>query len=274
MGRITGKNAAIDSLTCLRHWRIDTVGIDTVGACGVSDGAVVRDDEINKDWTGAAIGYGATPPVMPGDYFTFTGSDRNGVGWVSASDGAIVERVRVVCSPATAKFIYYEVYFAASGPITLGAYSASDASTPNPSTSKGRGIAIVGVAGVSEVQEWTLEIDGNNTAPTYTGSSNGWPYRDPGNMDATITWKQLFNAAGNLPTLGSLYEFYLYTTAAAYWDIKWAQVLKLPADYPIEGSNPPRAEYVSADECVAKFSGWENGIQGYIKKPDTTSWWS
>ena len=80
MGFLTGTGAAIDGLTCLRRWRIDSRNLKAKGYCSSSDaGPVIVAG--NDDWTGMANAYGAQPGVLPGALFAFSGSDRNGSGY-------------------------------------------------------------------------------------------------------------------------------------------------------------------------------------------------
>jgi hypothetical protein len=280
MGVITGISAAINGLTCLEQFTIDSSGIDNAVACGDSKGGVVRVDT-NYDWEGVAVGFGHTPPKLPGEVFTFTGSDRAGQGWVSAANGAILDRAKIFCRPDNADAIYHHLKFSGNGSLTPGAYLATSSATPGGISSKERGIKILSssvadyYAGagniVSGIAGWDLEIIGNTTDPLWTSTSGGWPNRGAGNIDAIITWQHHFDSMGALPTLGSFAEFRLYVTASTYWTVKWAQVLQLPTQYVIRNKqNKP--EWVRTDG-VAKFSGYYGGVEGYIKRPAGTTYW-
>ena len=269
MGVITGISAAIDGLTCLEQFTVDSSGLDNAVACNDSKGGVVR-GLTNYDWEGAAVGYGHTPLKLPGEIFTFTGSDRAGQGWRSAANGAIVDKAHIFVKPKIAEMIYHHLYFSGNGSLTPGAYLATSSATPGGISSKERGIAINGSA-VSGIASWDLEIIGNNADPLWTSTSGGWPNRGAGNIDAIITWQHHFDSIGTLPALGSFVEFWLYVTASTYWAVKWAEILQLPTRYVIRNAqNKP--EYVVTDG-VAKFSGYYGGVEGFIKRPAGTTYW-
>jgi len=267
--RITGKEAAIDGLTCLREWSGIIRGLDTAAVCSASAGAVLR-VEGNADWMVRAVGYGV-PPKYPGEKFTFTGSDRDGAGWQSADDGAIVSKVKIFCPIERGKIIYYHLDIAGNGEITKGSYSASDSTAPNPLSAKGLSFSMDG-ATVYGVEHWELEIDGNLTDPSWPGHLDGWAVRDEGNVDASLMWRQTFDAAGQIPEVNSFHTFQPYVTATTNYDISWGQVLEEPVQYPIEGNPPGKAEYVRA-QITARFTGWKDSVQGYIKKPGGSNYW-
>ena len=270
MGLITGIGAAIDGLTCLEQFEIVRDGLDDPIACDNARGGVVRGDT-NYDWQGSAAGYGHTPAKLPGELFTFTGSDRAGQGWRSAASGAIIDRADIFCHPRSDDAIYHHLYFLGNGSLTPGAYTATSSATPGAFSAKKRGIAIDGTV-VSGIAGWGLSLIGNTAKPVWTDTSGGWPNRVAGyGLDAWITWTHHFNAVSALPTLGSFVKFWLYATATTYWDIKWAQILKVPAQYVIRNKrNKP--EYV-VSPGVAKFSATYGNVQGHIKRPDGTTYW-
>jgi len=267
--RITGLKAAIDGMTCLREWNIALTGIDTAAVCSASDGAVLRGTG-NLDWTGKAVGYGL-PSKYPGDIFTFTGSDRAGGGWQSAANGTIVSKVRVVCPIMSGTNIYHEIEFAATGSLTKGSSAATDATNPNPLSSKGLGFNLDSGT-VRGVEFWVLEIDGNLTKPSWPSHMEGWPVRDAGNVDAMIQWRQTFDAMSQIPATNTFYNIQPYTSATLYYEMQWGQVLATSVEYPIEGKPPGEAEYIKAT-CTAMFSGYKDGIKGYLKKPGGTAYW-
>ncbi len=262
--------AAIDSLPCLREWEIGLIGHDTVAACSASAGAVFRGTG-NLDWQGKAVGYGL-PAKYPGDLFTFTGSDRDGQGWESSADGAIVTNVKVSCPISSGRHIYHEITFKATGSLAKGAYSASDATDPNPLSSKGLALHVDSSA-VSGVEYWVLNIKANETDPSFQSHNSGWPRRDAGNIDASVVWSQTFDAASQLPTVNTFYLIEPYTSSTLKYEMQWGQVLASPAKYDIEGKKSPgKAEYIRA-VCSAHFSGYKDGVGGYLRKPGATDIW-
>ena len=267
--RITGLQAAVDGLACLREWELTLLGHDTVAACSASDGAVFRGTG-NLDWQGKAVGYGL-PSKYPNETFTFTGSDRAGQGWVSATDGAIVSNLKVFCPISSGRHIYHEIEFKATGSLTKGAYSASDSTDPNPLSSKGLSF-YVDSAVVSGVEGWVLEINANETDPSYQSHMSGWPVRDAGNIDASISWSQTFDAMSQLVSVNTFYLIEPWVDSTRKYEMQWGQVLAEPVKYQIEGQPPGKAAYIKAT-CSAHFSGYKDGVQGYLKKPGVVSFW-
>jgi len=274
MGVITGRLAKISDLVCSERFQIVTnEAFDNAAACSDSGGAILRGAS-NYDWKGWAACYGYTPPKMPGDLFTLTAGDGAGQGWVSADNGAIVDKVKIFCNENDAKLFYYHIWFSANGILTPGAAVPVAGSVPTQVSSKGMAIDRDGA--VTGVGYWDLEIEGNNSEPIWTPEGSGWPYRGPGNIDATITWRQHFDTASTLPAIGASSIYKLYVTDTLYWEVKWGQTSDIPAMYVIRNQNN-RPEYVVA-ECKARFSGYADGVQGYIKKPavvpaDPVAYW-
>ena len=268
---ITGEDAAIDGMTCLQRFMIEKYEPeDNAEACSATGGAVVRADA-NKDWRGVAVGFGHTPAKMPGELFTFTGVDRDGMGHKSTANGAIVDSVRIFCKSQQSKFFFYQIAFSANGALNAGSYSVSDAASPNPVPSIQKNISIADVAQTG-ILEWDLELVAKNAKPVWPAELLGWPNRAKGNIDATLTWVQGFNDPSVLQTLGAFANYKLYVTETLFWELQWAKMRKLPIDYPIADSDG-QTDWIAAKECQAHYSGWLGGVQGYIKKPAGTNVW-
>lgn len=269
--RVTGLRAAINSFPCLRKFQLTLKGHDTVAACSASNGGVLRTDG-NKDWGGVAIGYGR-PPAWPGDYFTFTGSDRNGQGWRSSTNGAIVDRVRIFCPIETGRHIYWQINFLANGPLVKGAYAAVDGAVPAPLNCKGLKF-YVETNEVKGVLGWEFDLDGNTTDPSYPSHLAGWPARDPGNLDATLTWDQTFDEMSQLYEVGSSYAFSMYDSASTFYTFRYGQILDQPVEYQIEGNPPGKGVYITAVKQSAHFTGFRSSSQGTILvTPYSTAIW-
>jgi hypothetical protein len=272
MGSITGIKAKIDGIPCLQQFNIEHTGMDNAVACSDSGGGVVR-AESNADWRGVAVGFGHTPAKMPGDLFTFEGVDRTGEGWQSAASGTIVDRVTIFCHPQQSKIFYHHIYFSATGSLTPGTYSAPSFTDPNPAPSVQRTIAVDGVSQTGGT-EWVLDILGNTTQPVWEAGNSGWPTRGAGNIDATLTWNQLFDDPTAIPQVGDFSVFRAYVTATTYWELQWMHVLQSTGEYVIDDGES-RPKFISNDG-VARFSGVTNGAGstlGFIKNPAVATWW-
>ena len=266
--RITGLKAAIDGLHCLKKFQVMLRNSETVAACSASDGAVLR-GKGNKDWGGVAVGYGL-PAKYPGDVFTYTGSDRNGQGWQSEADGAIVSKVAIVCPTTSGRFIQHQLWFEATGSLAKGSYAATDAAIPNPLPSAGLAFHAGGTQRYG-VDGWQFTIEGNLTPPKYPSHMEGWPVRDAGNIDAVISWAQTFDAMNQILEVNDFYVFQLYTSATQFYEVQWGQYAQIQADYDIEGEGG-RAKYIEHNSA-AKFSGYNNGVKGKILKPGGAAYW-
>ena len=269
--RVTGVKAAMDGFPCLRNFQLAIRGADTKSFCSAGSGAVRSAG--NADWSVSAMGYGL-PAKMPGQYFTFTGSDRKGQGWQSGSEdsrgGALVSKVVIFCPIETSKHIYHHLLAVANGSIAKGSYSASDAAAPAPLNPKGLSFKF-DLAAVYGVLGWKLTIDCNPTAPTYPSHLAGWPGRDPGNVDAEIEWEQTFDAMSQLVSINSFHQFDAYVDATRFYQMINGQVLEEPTEYPIEGQQG-NAELIAA-KCKANWTSYTNSVQGSIKIPGGGVYW-
>ena len=276
MGRISGQDAAIDGIGCLKNFRLLTRGIMEAESCSAGGGAVFR-AEGNKDWIGAAVGLGHTPAKLPGDTFQFLGTDRAGHGWQSAEAGTIVDKVTifapVAASLRNAKFPFfrYQIEFSGNGSLTRSNYSAPSVGTAAPISAKDRGISF-GDASMEELESWQLELIGNTSTPEWSSGSGGWPFRAPGDIDAILTWTQYFDSGATFPVLFAPEIYKAYVTADAYWELKWMQTQDVPVSYEIR-TEDNSVGWVQGVQMKAYFTSYYSAAQGYIKKPDTSVFW-
>jgi hypothetical protein len=286
---VVGKSSAISTdggtaWTCTRDFRVIMHGGDTAAVCSSTGGAVYRGSG-RCDFDGILIGYKHTPLLMPGAKFKFAGTDGNGQGWITNdanNQGAIVDKVKVVCPTSQVEFIYYEMYFKAIGSMLPSSALVSDAGPPEPITSKSLGVTLDSTTLDSTAQNgilgWELTIDGNLTDPSYQSDSyvdangNVWPIRDVGNIDAMVRYFQNIENTSSLPVLHAIKQLKLYVTSTTYWDVKWGRLLGLPVDYNIEGEKG-KGEFIKAKGVTFGFTGYNGSTKGYIKDPAGTSVW-
>lgn len=272
---ITGINAAVNGLTCLEQFKVLLTGEDSAIACSNSKSAVVR-VPTNRDWHAVAVGYGHTPPKMPGEVFTFAGSDSEGQGFASAADGAIVERVHIFCRPKMSSVIFWQLYFAGNGSLAASTEAATGTATPNPAPAVGCGLSVDATA-LTGIDGWDLDIVGNLADPVWPSNKAGWPSRAPGNIDAKLSWTQYFDTAADVAVVGAMAVYNAFVTATLSWELKWLQALETPVTYVVRNAqNKP--EFVVA-ECAAHFTGYQTiatvPTEGWIKKPGAVpvTWW-
>ena len=278
---VTGKGAAVNGWHCLTEFMLEIYGADTGSSASCAAGGTIRQAG-NSDWRGVAVGWGHTPPVLPGTEFQFKGNDVNGEGWQSSNDaagtgvgGAIVERVHTFAPILRGEYEYYELYFSATGSMLAHTHNPIITDTgvqPSPIVPKGFGVLMDHVA-LPGIIEWDLELTGNLTKPSWQSDSvidsngNVWPVRRMGTWDATATYGQRLPNTSSAPIIQAAHRLELQATADPYyWDLEWCRLMKYPVSYKIE--NPDRSgDFITAQKITYGWTVWNGTSQGYIKTP-------
>lgn len=278
MGRVTGKEGAINGVGCVRVWDMDAsqIGGRFSGSCaaGVVDRILGA-----KDWTGRYGAYGHTPTVMPGEAFAFVGSIDGSVGVYGT---AIVESVRISVEipqeeDQEPKPINHVVTFKANGALTKGAAVASDitiANPPNPGDLKFQYATPAGSPSwttLSEVYSAMILFSCRN--PTYKpGSSVYQTYRLAGNLDAHVELACQADDFSDLPAEGSIKGIKIFVTPLLYWQIDWMMIEHLNEMHvPIESG-----DIVGATPQMSFKPHTTIGVtptKGQIVKPGGSVWW-
>ena len=273
MAVLSGIAGAVDGINTARTWTI-THSADSQAfvASNTLEGTIVLDG--NLDWSGSYTAYGHTPVRMPQDSFTFTGSID---GTNGAAGEAICDSVEIVNDIEPGALIAHTVNFSRNGALTLGASVAVDVTTPDVPTSIGTDVQVgTAVAApvytpLTDVRGWTLTITADNK-PYVSSDTAGGNLRLPGNISATISVPVFEDDFADLEAVNTHSYIRLYVTATTYWDIgfvQWGEASDLMVD--VEG-----AEVIGA-VLNGQWSGFAlvdaAQAKGYIKKPDTTTWW-
>jgi hypothetical protein len=224
------------------------------------------------DWTGQYFAYGGAPAVFPGDAFTFSGESVDGAG---ASGTAITERVQIVWEQEQADYVQHVVHFAGNGDLTLGAITLSDDSIPNAQCGAGLIAKLDGVE-VTDVRRAYLDIMRVYGKPP--GQIGNRPYKSSTTAGKVRRVKSRLDFQGyidayvsnhnSLPALQSAPVISLYTTAALYWELTWARIVKL-ADI---GANVEDTELLGVRIFFA-MKGSNGTSLGTVKAPGGTTKW-
>jgi hypothetical protein len=259
MGVISGYKMAVGNANTVRRFRIfyqgtipPYVASNTKNATGRVKG--------NKDWRGFFLGYGHTPPVFPGEEFTFTGSIDGSKG---VTGTAICDRIQVDCPTEQGTPLEYAVFFSSNGELTLGGAVATDSTTPAPPSSVGLGASFGGA--LADVRAWRLLVEAKNK-PYASSSTDGWVKRVKGPIDATAQVTLYSDAPASLPKPNDDVIVNLYVSTTESWELKWCKV-EGPQEYGADHESPEPVGGL----VVAKFNGFQNGT-GSISAPSGVKW--
>lgn len=278
MGVLSGIGGAVDGRGTIGEWRVnhssDTqqyVSSNTKQGTGRVIG--------NKDWSGTYNALGHTPQTMPGDAFTFTGSldGTNGV-----TGAAICDQVEITWDIEAGAIISHVVTFSSNGALTEGTAAASDSTVPDPPSSIGTKVEVADVVmppaspayvEVPDVRTITLTISRAN--PSYVSSSTaGETKRVAGPIDVQVRINVYTDdvSGAPIPTVNEVNEVKLYVDATTFWHLKWIMFTE-HSDYTC---NVETGELVSVT-LNGSMDGYTSvagtPIEGFIKKPDATTWW-
>ena len=92
--------------------------------------------------------------------------------------------------------------------------------------------------------------------------------RVAGNLSAEMSYATLFDDPSILPARNSFVIAKMYVDAATFWELKW-MVVGAASDVKCD---------IAAKEPVGatvncRFSGFNAGVEGYIKNPAVATWW-
>jgi hypothetical protein len=272
MGFLTGTGAAIDGLTCLRRWRIDSRNLKAKGYCSSSDaGPVIVAG--NDDWTGMANAYGAQPGVLPGALFAFSGSDRNGSGYTG---NAIATKAHMFWDVESADILYHVLYFAGRGALTKGANAVTDAGHPTPIGARELGLMIDNTR--FSVRQMELEVE--NLAAEYADTSTaGTIGRAEGNYAARFKALCYYDDVADLPVEKTFKNLVFQTVSGAAsttgWNLKYAFIEQVITDINIEGDKEGDAYRSKGNEAliIGDWSAFYGTFTGTIIAPDATVIW-
>lgn len=264
----SGKHGSCNGLSTLRNWQVSDVSAPQKAIASNTKNGVARRRGI-RSWTGSAGFYGATPPVMPGEFFDFGGytspdDDVSGDGVIYEGE-ALVDSVTITWNWGNGEIISSNMSFSGHLELTSDSGEFLDASTPDLPE-------ICGTKILTPTTEWenvvqaTLTITAANQP--YVNSSTGcWTGRKAGPIDCTLAVVEQ-NVERDFLSIYDDVELKLFTTATLFWHLKWMHLKEFT------GINVDR-ESGAILSRTANFekNGFVSGSTGFIKKPDTTTFW-
>jgi hypothetical protein len=238
-----------------------------------------------EEWNGTFKTYGDSPPCMPGDTIAFQGytapdNDAYGNG-VEYAGNAVVKQVTLNLNFTGGEPVQYDVEFEGHLNFTTQGVSGSvilDLTNPNipPIVNAGLQFSMNGsvwnpVPNVASCQlvftNGVQEYVNSSTIVAVSSVNHLWKGRKAGNFDWALTIAQqdnirtLFNKGDNV-------YFRPYVTATTYWDLKWGCIESF------SGITVNRETGAIIQMSVnAKMKAQVAGVLGYVKKPDTTTFW-
>jgi hypothetical protein len=139
-----------------------------------------------EDWKVEAMVWGLVPGGLPGRCMTFEGMDRNGKGWKSDANGAIVSQMELNV-PATGNQpqIWHKLIIEGNGQIQTDASLTPEALVvPDIVSGRGRAVKLNGTPVTGCVH--TRLIVHNLTVPFEDSDVAGWMQRLEGNYNAAL----------------------------------------------------------------------------------------
>jgi len=265
MAVITGLNMAVNGENTNRMFQITTSNeLRRYSASNTQSGAGRRCGI--DEWKGMYLGYGSTPAVFPGDFFTFAGSVDGTNGWVSATNGAYCEQIDIVGNIEEQQYLQYAVHFSRSGSITPGAAEYSDDTLPAPPCTNS---LTVNRGSVDEDDVRFYHLVMRCPGRKYNSSSTDGGYqRKRGVFDAFLEYHRYFSNPTTLPALERDYAMRLNTTTVPeFWDLAWMKAAKIEAIV-----NTETQENMGA-KIFMEFNGHNGTATGYCKTPAAVEKW-
>ena len=219
---ISGILGAVNGAATVRKWNINTSAEVQAFAASNTRGGMVRSPG-NYDWSGQFTGYGHTPPVMPGQSFSFLGSIN---GLVGASGTAIVDRIDLALDLEHVRPIQWTCNFSGNGALEYGEAVVTDATTVDAPNSMGCKLQLGTLestpvySDLSDVSTVQLSIRCQNRA--YRSSSTaGQTLRLPGNIDWSMSAAVYCSDFATLVARNTIRAVRLYVSSTEYWELLW-----------------------------------------------------
>ncbi|HUT59180.1 MAG TPA: hypothetical protein VNA25_15130 [Phycisphaerae bacterium] len=275
MGVVSGIAAAVNGVSTARGWQITYKGDPKAYVASNTKAGPGRLPG-NTDWSGSYAAYGHTPPVVPGESFTFLGSVDGATG---AGGTALVDSITLTIDIEGGSVIAYSVAFSAADALTLGiAAVVADAEDPDAYSAVGRTVTYV--AAGSEAGAWTTLANVRTVTITLTASNMayvssttaGVTKRLAGNFDASIAISIYEGDLSAVIEPHTVYAIRVYVTAALFWDIRW-MIFSDASGIDVNREQPNLVSYTAN----AQFTGWEyissTWTEGEVLDPATATVW-
>ena len=275
MGVIGGAKSLINGMYTTKSWSIShKADLQAIIASNTYGGPVRL--EGNKDWSGTVEGWGHTPPILPGDIFSFTGSIDGSLG---ATGSAICDSTTITINVESGAVINYSSAFSANGALTFGAaVVAADDTCPSAYSPIGAIISYdvlpdTAYATLPNVKMITINITADNQFHI-DSSTAGETLRLAGNINCTVDIDVNIEDTGlaSLPAVNSVCRLKITLASGDVYDIdfiRFASVSDITADRE------------TAAIISAKLNGLFSGVEvaegteceaGQITLPDRAYW--
>jgi hypothetical protein len=274
MGVHSGRFGVVDGISTVRNWSINDVSAPQKFVASNTLNGAGRRKGI-RSWSGSFGVYGHTPPVMPGEFFAFAGytspdDDVSGDGTVYTGD-AVVDSIALTVNWQNGEIISNVVNFSGHLVLTNSTDEYLDVTAPTVPEVCGAKIqhdaATPGTfADWENIAQATLNISAANGS--YVNSStNCWTGRKAGPVDATLSVVEQETSRSDLDIYDDV-QIKLYVTASLFWHFKWMH-LKEFSNISVDRESGA----ILSRTANFEKNGFVGGATGFIKKPDTTTWW-
>jgi len=267
--KTSGKGSRINGLVCHGYWDLETMETSEPIWCSDTCGGPVRVVG-PEDWKVEAMVWGLVPGGLPGRCMTFEGMDRNGPGWKSDANGAIVSQMELNV-PATGNQpqIWHKLIIEGNGQIQTDASLTPEALVvPDIVSGRGRAVKLNGTPVTGCVH--TRLIVHNLTVPFEDSDVAGWMQRLEGNYNAALVYRVNLNGIANVPATNTDFTVEVPVGDDDAWTVHWMRVKQRKTVYD-HGTRDGQAKIVGMDVVM----GWSsiNGTRGYIETPDGDKLW-
>lgn len=260
MSTRSGRLGVVDGISTVLNWKTSEKSDNQAYTASNTQGGTGRLPG-NTDWNGSFDFLGHTPPVIPGNTFSFVGYDGN----QTASGTGIVDAAGITIDVEGGKIIQGSLSFSANGPLVLGAGSATDVTIPDPPSAIGCK-ALWNAAELLDIAKMVLNLKATN--PSYNSSTTGGATaRRQGNFDFDGTIDLKINTLAGLPTKGDIQILKLYVGASTFWELKWAIIDEVATSVDVN------TQAINAATIRFSKAGFKSGAVGYVKTPSVTTIW-
>ena len=266
MGFITGVQATIDGVPCVRQFWIPDQAVASEGFCSRGAGGEFV-DRGNSDWTCMVMAYGASPAKLPGATGTFKGSTREGNGWEGPF---ICGQVDIHWEIEQANLVYHYMQLLGNGELTMATNALTDTGVPSPSAARNYYMAVGGADySIRRAQLTIMDL----TADYNDSATEGFTRRKSGNTRATFEFEAYFASPSEYPRRGTFQDLKFYADRAktTFWRVQYGY---------IEESTPMLSEAGEDGHAVGAFvrvkGKWSltaGTSAGTITAPDGTIIW-
>lgn len=290
MAAISGLNGLVSvngtsAVATVRNWKINPTNSPATGAASNAGGGEFSLVGVS-DFTGSFSIYGpsAIGAVVPGTAYQFHGQTGSG----EVQGGIIIDSTTVECDIEGGGILSASVTFSSIGSST-STYTANNnallyqtttvlTNTAVPTIQSGIGCkaewgpitagVAEAIAEISNVRTWNLNLACNNVAFS-SSSAGGVTKRVRGRKSASASLTfydgaiDLHDVQATKILQGTIGELKLYTTASAFWQLKWGIITASPIDVPIEEPG------MVSNQLDFIYTGYTN-ISGTITKGNLT----